>query len=178
MARTEHSTDSSFLRRWLAPEQHAVAVGTVVHPAIDFENTDINGRGVVLAGAGLLIVLWIIVVLVYFVFAFLAYYRAVVSPPALPLAGELRSAPPAPRIQATPRVDLQHLRAYEDSELHKYAWVDRQKGIVTIPIERAMQIIAERGIPPQKTPPGLKLSTPLAGTRMTGFEGKVEPESR
>jgi hypothetical protein len=56
--------------------------------------------------------------------------------------------------------------------------VDKQKGIVALPIDRAIQIVAQRGIPPQKAPANLQLSQPQAGTRLTGFEGKVEPEPR
>ncbi|HLH06573.1 MAG TPA: hypothetical protein VKW78_05000 [Terriglobales bacterium] len=167
------------LRRWLGlVPARTSAVSAFARPDVQFEDSDISGLGVVLAGFGLLILIWIIVTLLYFVFTFFAHHRAAVSPPALPLATQLNSVPPAPRLQVSPRVDLKDLRAYEDSQLHKYAWVDHQKGIVSIPIERAMQLVATRGIPPQKAPASLKLSVPVAGTRMTGFEGKVEPEPR
>jgi hypothetical protein len=86
--------------------------------------------------------------------------------------------PPEPRLQESPRQDLKAMRAQEDWELNHYFWMDKNKGTVAIPIERAMEILAQRGIPPQKQPPGLVLSQPQAGTRQTGFEGKVEPEPR
>jgi hypothetical protein len=70
------------------------------------------------------------------------------------------------------------MRAHEDWELNHYSWIDKQKGSVAIPIERAIQILAQRGIAPQKAPANLQLSVPQAGTRLTGFEGKVEPEPR
>ena len=70
------------------------------------------------------------------------------------------------------------MRAREDWELSHYFWLDKAKGKVAIPIDRAMDILAARGIPPQKQPPGLELSQPEAGTRQTGFEGKVAPEPR
>jgi hypothetical protein len=70
------------------------------------------------------------------------------------------------------------MRAREDWELSHYYWIDKAKGEVAIPIERAMAILAARGVPPQKQPPGLELSQPEAGTRETGFEGKVAPEPR
>ena len=180
MASTEHNAYPSFLRRWLAmaPGRRTVAVGPPANPDVQFEDSDIGAWQVVSAGVALLVGIWIIVVLLYFVFTFFAHHRAAVSPVAPPLAQERSTEPPAPRLQVSSRADLKDLRAYEDSELHKYGWVDRQKRIVTIPIERAMQLIAERGIPPQKAPAGLKLSVPLAGTRRTGFEGKVQPEPR
>ena len=32
--------------------------------------------------------------------------------------------------------------------LHHYRWVDRRNGIVSIPIDRAIQLLAQRGVPP------------------------------
>jgi hypothetical protein len=46
--------------------------------------------------------------------------------------------PPAPRLQATPRADLQDVLAAEETHLEGYAWVDRAHGVARIPIERAM----------------------------------------
>lgn len=51
--------------------------------------------------------------------------------------------PPAPRLQATPRLDFQEVRAQEDAHLEGYAWVDRAKGTARIPIERAMALWVE-----------------------------------
>jgi diphthamide biosynthesis methyltransferase len=42
----------------------------------------------------------------------------------------------APESQA-----LRDLRAREDSELHSYRYLDREKGTVRLPIERAMQLL-------------------------------------
>jgi hypothetical protein len=47
---------------------------------------------------------------------------------------------------------LKQLRQSEESELEKTDWVDRKAGIVQIPIERAMELIAEKGVPPGKGP--------------------------
>jgi hypothetical protein len=53
---------------------------------------------------------------------------------------------PEPNLQITPMQDLQHMRAIEDAQLRNYGWVDRQAGVAAIPIERAMEILAERGL--------------------------------
>jgi hypothetical protein len=42
------------------------------------------------------------------------------------------------------------MRAAEEAQLHSYRWVDREAGIAAIPIERAMEILAQRGLPKQK----------------------------
>jgi hypothetical protein len=145
---------------------------------VAFEASDIDVRRTFMTGVALLIGLWIISGLLYFLFAYLAHERAVSSPPPLPIEAHRNPIPPEPRLQASPRMDLKAMRAREDWELNHYFWVDKAKGKVAIPIERAMDILAAAGIPPQKQPPKLVLSQPEAGTRETGFEGKVAPEPR
>ena len=41
------------------------------------------------------------------------------------------------------------LQQEQNQELHSYGWVDRSKGIVRIPIDRAMDLILQRGLPMQ-----------------------------
>jgi hypothetical protein len=48
--------------------------------------------------------------------------------------------PPQPRLQTTPALDLQQLRAAEDERLSRYAWIDRSRGLAQIPIDRAMDL--------------------------------------
>ena len=59
---------------------------------------------------------------------------------------DVNQAPPAPRLQIAPTQDLLQLRAEEDAQLHNYGWVDRQTGIATIPIDRAMDLLVQRGL--------------------------------
>lgn len=147
-------------------------------PDVRFEHSDLSPRVTIGILAGVLVGMWIITGLLYFYFAYLAHRRAEVSPPPLPIEAQGNPMPPEPRLQQSPRQDLKAMRRREDWQLSHYSWVDKQKGIVAIPIDRAIQIIAQRGIPPQKQPANLSLSQPQAGTRLTGFEGKVEPEPR
>jgi hypothetical protein len=53
----------------------------------------------------------------------------------------------SPRLQTDPAGDLRAFRQSEDARLSGFGWVDRDKGIVRMPIERAMGLIAERGMP-------------------------------
>jgi hypothetical protein len=55
--------------------------------------------------------------------------------------------PPAPRLQTDPAADLARFRAAEDKRLNTYYWIDKQNGIVHIPIARAMKELAAKGIP-------------------------------
>jgi hypothetical protein len=54
---------------------------------------------------------------------------------------------PKPNLQMNPQVDLATFRAQEDAELNGYGWINRTSGVVRIPIERAMELIAQRGLP-------------------------------
>jgi hypothetical protein len=148
------------------------------HDDVRFEHKDVNARNVVFTGAAVLIGAWVVVCLMYFFFSLLQDHREAATEPAIAVADQRPAAPPEPRIQVSPRTDLQRYEAQQDYLLTHYLWVDKSKGVVAIPIERAMELIAQRGIPPQKAPPGMVLSSPEEGTRLTGFEGKVEPEPR
>jgi hypothetical protein len=60
---------------------------------------------------------------------------------------------PAPRLQMdNGDQDLANLHEREDLLLNYYSWVDRSKGTVRIPIERAMELIAQRGLPVAPNP--------------------------
>ena len=54
--------------------------------------------------------------------------------------------PPQPRLQTDPAEELAKFLVDEDKRLNTYYWIDKKKGIVHIPIERAMQELAEEGI--------------------------------
>jgi hypothetical protein len=54
---------------------------------------------------------------------------------------------PSPALQSNPSIDLQTYRSRAEHELNTYGWIDRGHGIVKIPIERAMDLLASRGLP-------------------------------
>jgi hypothetical protein len=59
-------------------------------------------------------------------------------------------APPEPRLEANPMQDLQAVREKEDALLHHYRWIDRSKGVVQIPIDRAMELLGRQGLPARR----------------------------
>lgn len=63
-------------------------------------------------------------------------------PPILPEA-RVQDLPPEPRLQTSPEEDLRELRLEEDEYLNGYGWVDRGAGVARVPIERAMEMLAE-----------------------------------
>ena len=61
-------------------------------------------------------------------------------------ASEPAKSFPQPQLQENEVLDLKAIRAEEDRVLNGYAWVDPEKGVVRIPIERAMDLLAGRGL--------------------------------
>ncbi len=73
--------------------------------------------------------------------------------------------PPGPRLQGAPgsqelpEVDLKLYREEQNAKVHSYAWVNREAGIVRIPIDQARKLILERGIA-SATGPAVVPTTP------------------
>ncbi|MGB7190361.1 MAG: hypothetical protein WBD10_09515 [Acidobacteriaceae bacterium] len=89
---------------------------------------------------------------------------------------------PTPRLQTDNGTqDLVDLHRREDLLLDHYSWVDQSNGKVRIPIDRAMEIIAQRGLPvEQKTGPQEPLmfgdSVPTVQTPLTDGFARTEFE--
>ena len=64
-----------------------------------------------------------------------------------PLAVGLSKQPPAPNLQTQPFRDVYLLRQSEAERLGSYGWIDKEGGIARIPIDRAMELTLERGLP-------------------------------
>ena len=77
--------------------------------------------------------------------------------------GNAQSLPPNAN---TPVTDLIELRASEEQALTSYGWVDRQKGIVRIPIDQAEELIVQRGLPVRQ-----------AGTAAPGAPASAAPDA-
>jgi len=58
-----------------------------------------------------------------------------------------QAAFPTPRLEDDERGQLNGIRIEEENTLSSYGWVDQKSGVVRIPIERAMDLIAEKGLP-------------------------------
>jgi hypothetical protein len=101
------------------------------------EGADLHIRNVVKVAAlmGVILVLSILILTLFFRAMEKTYPSRTSEAAPVVTASEL---PPLPRLQTNPLRDLQTVRAVEDSHLDRYAWIDREHGIVRIPIERAM----------------------------------------
>ncbi len=54
---------------------------------------------------------------------------------------------PSPQLEIDERGQLDKIRIDEAQKLSTYDWVDQKAGTVRIPIDRAMDLIAQRGLP-------------------------------
>jgi len=107
------------------------------------EKRDLNPRAVVWFAVGL-------IVTVVLVFIGIGVFEKVLGPPHMALRQELVTPSvsfPAPRLQAAEARDLAEFRTAEEEKLRSYGWVDRPAGVVRLPIDRAMDLIVERGLP-------------------------------
>jgi hypothetical protein len=115
----------------------------ITHPN-DYEKSDADPRLIAALALG------VAAFLVATPFALLAVYPGadrLGAPPAE------RPLPPQPRLQVRPKADLDVLRAMERGRLTSFGWADRDRKIVRIPIERAMSLLAERGLGEWPSPP-------------------------
>ncbi len=154
------------------PKQPSAAE-SAVSPIVAFERADVSAPRVALLGAGILIIALAAVLFVAPPFLGLKEHRADVTPQRSPNAPAGLRQPPEPRLQALPEADLKGYTEGYERTLRTYSWIDRSKGIAAIPIDRAMRIASQRGIPRVPLDPSIQLSQPRQGTRVTGLEGKV-----
>jgi hypothetical protein len=69
--------------------------------------------------------------------------------------------PPLPRLQVYPVRHWKDFQTAERERLESYGWMDRSTGAVHIPIERAIELIAERGVGPLPQAP-MAVPAPVA----------------
>lgn len=118
---------------------------------VKYETEDFSPRGIRWFTAGLAV----LAVMVLMLMGGLLWLLSDGWPPRQGIVTPMVPAPnmsPAPDLQVASSRDYQEMRAAEEAQLHSYGWVDREAGIAAIPIERAMEILASRGLQGQKSP--------------------------
>jgi hypothetical protein len=143
----------------------------------DYERRDIGVRAVYYFLGGLAIAL----VLAYFVVDGFYHFlekrsqadQAPVSPLAAKVPADTRRLPPEyktdsegadyekylqknfpePQLETNERTELNKIRLHEEDTLSTYGYVDENAGTVRLPIDRAMELLAQRGLP-TRTQPG------------------------
>jgi hypothetical protein len=124
-----------------------------------YERTDIGTRGVLYFLAGLAVA----GALAYFVVDGLYHFldkrseaeQAPVNPLVTNAPADTRRIPkdypqtsfPNPKLEEDERGQLNGIRLQEEQTLSTYDYIDKNAGTVRIPIDRAMDLIAQRGLP-------------------------------
>ena len=131
--------------------------GANLHPHVDpdlsvpenrHEHRDVNVIALGKFAIGLVIVTIFCVGLVAGVFQYLLHREGGVPASRMEHpAIDARQLPPEPRLEETPSLDLQEMRAAEDNVQSTYGWLDQDNGIVRLPIDRAMDLVVQRGLP-------------------------------
>jgi len=123
------------------------------NPDVSHEASDVDIRAILGFGAALIAIAAVVHVLIFGLFGFFEGRDGVKVPAEYPLAASQGNRePPEPRLQTDPRRDLADMRANEDEVLESYGWVDKNAGVVRIPIEAAMRLTLERGLPARTEP--------------------------
>ena len=109
---------------------------------------ELDRRGIVAFGIGLALLMIGVLAIVWLMMEVMRAGSVSRDPRPSPLAeANAPKEPPAPRLQSAPVDDMRALRAAEAAALQSYGWVDRDAAIARIPVDRAIDIVAERGLP-------------------------------
>ena len=118
----------------------------VTPPGSGHEHTDTNVWVIVKFGLWLAIsaiVIHLGLALLFGVF----YTRSQETVREFPLASQEHRLPASPRLQQFPENEFHDFRLREQAVLDQYGWVNKDTGVVRLPIAEAMRRAVERGLP-------------------------------
>ncbi len=125
----------------------------------DYERRDITARGILYFLAGLAAAVILVHLFLKGLYGYLDKRERAHQPSVNPLVSNVpvdtRKVPrkypdtafPDPRLETDERTQLNDIRLAEEQKLNSYDWVDQKAGTVRIPVERAMDILVQRGLP-------------------------------
>lgn len=116
------------------------------NPNPDYQDRDIKLKPLLVGLAVMVVVLVLAFVGMSGLLSFFKADAAKTYEPASELTAE-RTLPGGPLLQVVPKEELAAHRAVEQLFLHQYQWLDREAGVARIPIDRAMAILVDRGMP-------------------------------
>jgi hypothetical protein len=136
---------------------------------VEYERQDLAPRSIFTFFVGLAVVCFLVVFILRGMFSYLDTYEYHHQPPQDPLVqqptADTRSVTPSdiatfpqPRLESNERLEINDFRVQEERTLNSYGWVNQQAGVVRIPIDRAMQLLTQRGLPTRPQAGALTLS--------------------
>jgi hypothetical protein len=150
------------------------------NPEVEFEHRDLDATGIFAFLFGLAIFGLIMHFILLGMYKFMDRYTQQHQPPSNPLATPVESGNrqvppqtrlkfPQPRLEVNERTEFRDFLRYQEERLHSYGWVDEKAGVMHIPIDVAIQIVAQRGLP-TRSQPGIPARAP-------GKQQKTKPNS-
>jgi hypothetical protein len=127
--------------------KHSSKPNNPVDPSAGYEKRDVNIKGLFQFAFWMAVVLVVTLVGMRLTFDFFKKVEPLGSTASPLVSTTDRMIPPRPLLQVQPHQELQQYCAAQQQEVNTYAWVDQPSGVVRIPIDRAMQLILERGLP-------------------------------
>jgi ADP-ribose pyrophosphatase YjhB (NUDIX family) len=123
-----------------------------------FERRDLTSRSVYTFLGALAVAVIAVAVLLGGLYRAMDAFERAHQPPQSPLVQQTQADTrevardeittfPQPRLERNERLEINQFRVQEEQTLNSYGWVDQKAGVVRIPIDRAMQLIAQRGLP-------------------------------
>lgn len=122
---------------------------------LPYETTDADAKQISVWTTAIFVTMAVALIsMAAMLFGFIKFPVALDPPPTA--AEYERVLPPTPRLQVNQSGDLEQFRAHEEHQLSTYGR-ERNSGAVHIPIDKAIDIIAARGVLPG---PGKPAATP------------------
>ncbi len=115
------------------------------------EDRDVSARAIGAMAAGLLGIVALIAVGTTLATRWAGSRPDPNAPKASPLYRPM--PPPEPKLQVVPAEEMRAYRTREERILGSYGWIDRDSGIVRIPIELAKKKLLEAGLPVESASP-------------------------
>ncbi len=158
------------------------------HPEVQYERRDLSARAVITFFISLAIAGVFVQVLVWAYFKYLGRSQYAGRPTTNPIMTSSRQLEeiggdpavnfPAPRLQPDPPADLNKFREREEQILNSYGWVDQKAGTVHIPIERAIDMLANSGLPVRQAAPGQKVPAAQSESVLGAALSSRDPASK
>jgi hypothetical protein len=122
-----------------------------VDVATGYETKDVSVRVVVWLAVAILAIGLVVHVMTWWLLRSMRAEARRHDPTLSPLIDQSQTTR-EPRLQSAPAHDYVQIAREQEQMLTSYGWVDRQKGIARIPIERAIDLLVERGEPDVPSP--------------------------
>ncbi len=134
-------------------------------PNDGYERSDADASALLKWAIGLFVVMVAVFVSMAWLFGFFGKVQSL-GKPASPFENA-RVLPPKPRLQVEPRAELHAYCAGQVQLLNSYGWADQHNGFVRIPVDRAMELTLQQGLPARAAadiPPGISNPAPFTPT--------------